>query len=176
MLKKIPRPFFIIDHYFYPILAAIIVLIVLLLLNNADGLSLGDWVILAALVVLFALVWWVLRPRQSKNVLSNATAMMREIRHSHKHALIAFESEFCLKSMLLRWQAGRLQAMHHKNFTVYRISVNREPGRTLFKQFDGHITPTYVLVDPKGNVVTSSAVLLPKDRVMYAVTRPPQPT
>jgi thioredoxin-related protein len=168
MLKKIPRPLFLIDHFFYPILAIVVVLIVETLLG-VDGLSLGDLAILVALVALFALVWWRFHFRESKNLPVNATALMREIKHSHKHALLAFESEFCPKSLALGGQVMRLEKGHPKDFRIYRISVNKEPGRTLFQQFDGRITPTYVLVDTKGDVVKKWSLLLPAERVLYAV-------
>src|SRR5690349_1150335 len=114
MLKKIPRPLFLIDHFFYPILAAAVVLIAYAALN-ADGLSLSDAAILLALVAIFALVWWRFHLRQSKHLPVNATAMMREIKHSHKHALLAFESEFCPKCMTLGGQVSRLEKSQPKD-------------------------------------------------------------
>jgi thioredoxin-related protein len=168
MLKKIPRPLFVIDHFFYPILAVIITVLVFARLN-ADGLSLGDAAALVALIAIFGLVWWLLRPRQTKNLPVNAISFMREVKHSHKHALLAFESEYCPKCMVLGGQVLRLEKSHPKDLKIYRLSVNREPGRTLFDQFDGRITPTYVLVDSKGNVVMEWPLILPANRVMYAV-------
>src|SRR5437762_1712231 len=108
MLKKIPRPLFVVDHFFYPILATIITLLVLARLK-ADGLSLGDLAALVALGVIFLLVWLLLRPRQTKNLPVNAISFMREIKHSHKHALLAFESEYCPKCMALGGQVMRLE-------------------------------------------------------------------
>src|SRR5204862_823777 len=138
---------FLIDHFFYPILAVVVMLIAYAVLNNADGLSIGDAAILLALVAIFALLWWRFHLRESKNLPVNATAFMREIKHSHKHTLLAFESEFCPKCMTLSGQVKRLEKSHPKDLRIYRVSVNKEPGRSLFNQFDGRITPTYVLVD-----------------------------
>jgi thioredoxin-related protein len=168
MLKKIPRPLFLIDHFFYPILVVIVVLVAYAALN-ADGLSLGDAAILLALIAIFAVLWWRFHLRQSKNLPVNATAMLREIKHTHKHVLLAFESEYCPKCMAMGGQVARLEKSQPKDLKIYRVSVNREPGRTLFVQFDGRITPTYVLLDPKGNLVNEWPLVLPAQRVLYAV-------
>ena len=176
MLKKLPRPLFIVDHFFYPILAALIVLVLLLVFaNSPDGVSLADLAILVALIAIFALVWWRFHARQQANVPVNATALLRAIKHSHKPSLIAFESEYCPKCMVLGRQVSRLSEMHLKNMNIYHLSVNKEPGRELFKQFDGRITPTYALVDEKGNLIEDWPLILPVDRVVYTVTRQ-QPT
>ncbi len=168
MLKRIPRPLFLIDHFFYPILAVVVVLIAYAVLN-ADGLSLGDVAILVALAAIFVLVWWRFHLRQSDSVPVNAVALMREIKHSHKHALLAFESEYCPKCMTLGAQVHRIEKTQNKDLRIYRLSVNKEPGRALFKQFDGRITPTYVLLDSKGNVIMDWPLILPAERVLYAV-------
>ncbi len=168
MLKKIPRPLFLIDHFFYPILAVVVVLIVYSALNR-DGFSLGDLAILAALVAIFAAVWWRFHPRQSKHLPVNAVAMTREIKHSHKYVLLAFESEYCPKCMAMGWQVSRLENSQTKDLKIYRLSVNKEPGRTLFEQYDGRITPTYILVDSRGNTVMEWPLVLPAERVLYAV-------
>jgi thioredoxin-related protein len=175
MLKKLPRPLFVVYHYSYPILAAIVVLIAFVLLNT-DGLSLLELVILAVVIGLFVLVWWLFRTRQRKDTPVNATALLRAVKHSHKPALLVFESEFCVTSMLLKRQGAFLERMRPRPLEVYRISVNREPGRTLFKQYDGRITPTYLLIDPQGNVIVRSALVLRKDSVMYNTTRQQQAT
>jgi thioredoxin-related protein len=170
MLKKLPRPLFVVYHYAYPILAAIVVLIALALLN-ADGLNLIEVVILAVLIGLFVLGWWLFHTRQGKDTPVNATALLRAVRHSHKPALLVFESEFCVTSMLLKRQGSFLEKMRPRTLEIYHLSVNREPGRTLFRQYDGRITPTYVLIDPQGNVVVRSTLVLRKDSVMYNTTR-----
>jgi thioredoxin-related protein len=175
MLKKLPRPLFIVYHYSYLILAAIVVLIAFALLNS-DGLTLLELVILAAVIGLFVLVWWLFRTRQRKDTPVNATALLRAVKHSHKPALLVFESEFCVTSMLLKRQGSFLERMRPRPLEVYRVSVNREPGRALFKQYDGRITPTYILIDPQGNVIVRSALVLRKDSIMYNTTRQHQAT
>lgn len=175
MLKKLPRPLFIVYHYAYPILATIVVLVAFALLN-ADGLNLVELGVLIALIGVFVLIWWLFRTRQRKDTPVNATALLRAVRHSHKHALLVFESEFCVTSMLLRRQGSFLERMRPRPLETYRLSVNREPGRTLFAQYDGRITPTYILIDPQGNVVVRSALVLRKDRVLYNTTRQQQAT
>jgi len=144
-------------------LTAILVLLVLLLLNT-DSLTMVG--ILAAIIVVFGLAWVGLRARQSDDLPVNATAVMRTIKHHHKPALLVFVSEFSLGSMLLGSSAARLEGSQPKDFKVYRMSINREPGRALFDQFGGRVTPMYVLVDGKGNKVDAWTFVLPKDRVM----------
>ncbi len=174
MLKKIPRPFFWVVNSFALIPIALIILIVLYAVRNAaDGMSLIDWGVLVALVVLMALLWWVLHARAASGLPVNATALLRAVKHSHKYALLAFESEFCPLSMLLGWQANRLEKNHPKDLVVYRLSVNREPGRALFKQYEGRATPTYILIDPHGDVVKEWAYVLPAGRVANQIMQRP---
>ncbi len=169
MLKRIPRPLFLINYFFYPILAVIVVLVVFFRLNADNDLSLEDLGILAALVALFALVWWRFHAQQSKGLPVNATAMMREIKHNHKYALLAFESEFCPACMTMGVQVSRIENSKPKELTIYRLSVNREPGHSLARQFDVRATPTYILVDPKGSIIMDWPIVLPAQRILYAV-------
>lgn len=172
MLKRIPRALFIPDRFAYPILASLVVLVLLIVFaSSPDGLTVTDLAILVVLIAVFALVWWRFHARQNRNLPVNATALLRAIKHSHKPALIAFESEYCPKCMVLGRQLSRLSDMQIQNMTIYHLSVNREPGRTLFAQFDGRITPTYALVDAKGNLIDEWPLILPIDRVIYSVTR-----
>jgi thioredoxin-related protein len=171
MLRKIPRALFFPDRFAYPILAVLIVLLLFLAFaNSADGLTLADLGILIGLTALFVLVWWRFHARPSHNLPVNATALLRAIKHSHKPALIAFESEYCPKCMVLGRQLSRLSDMHLQHMTIYHLSINKEPGRALFQQFDGRITPTYALVDEKGNLIEEWPLILPIDRVVYSVT------
>jgi thioredoxin-related protein len=172
MLRKLPRALFIPDRFAYPILSALIVLVLLLIFaNSPDGLTVADLGILIGVIAVLALVWWRFHARPTRNVPINATALLRAIKHSHKPALIAFESEYCPKCMILGRQLSRLNDMQLQNMTIYHLSVNKEPGRALFQQFDGRITPTYALVDTKGNLIEEWSLILPIDRVIYSVTR-----
>jgi thioredoxin-related protein len=172
MLRRLPRALFIPDRFAYPILSALTVLVLLLIFaNSPDGLTVADLGILVGVMAVLALVWWRFHARQTRNVPINATALLRAIKHSHKPALIAFESEYCPKCMVLGRQLSRLSDMQLSNMTIYHLSVNREPGRALFRQFDGRITPTYTLLDAKGNLIEEWPLILPIDRVIYSVTR-----
>ncbi len=174
MLKSILRSFFVVSRFSYVIFSVLILLIVLIALN-VDGLSLGDLGILIVLIAVFGLIWWRLHARESDDLPVNATALLRAAKHSHKHALLVFESEFSLFSMIFGVSAARLEATQPKDFNVYRVSVIKEPGRTLFSQFEGRLTPAYVLIDPKGNKVGEWTFALPTERVKNAITSQ-QPT
>jgi thioredoxin-related protein len=173
MAHYLRRFFLLIDHNLYPIIAVAVVLIALIALNSTEGLSVIDLVILVALIAVFVLVWWLFRMRESKNVLTNATAQLREIKHAHKYALLAFQSEFCVKSMTLGRQVLQLEKTHPKNVTIYRVSVNKQPGKALAAQYEIGTTPAYVLIDPKGNMVKSWSLMLPADNVTSMVNQQP---
>ncbi len=174
MLKKIPRPFFWVLNSFALIpLALIILIIVYAVRNAADGMTLIDWVVLVALAVLMGLLWWLLHARAASGLPVNATALLRAVKHSHKYALLAFESEFCPLSMTLGRQANRLEKHHPKDLVVYRLSVNREPGRALFAQYNGRATPTYILIDHNGELVKEWTFVLPARRVANQITQRP---
>ncbi len=174
MLKKIPRPFFWVFNSFALIPIALIILIVVYAVRYAaDNMSLIDWGVLLALVVLMILLWWALHARAARGLPVNATALLRAVKHSHKYALLAFESEFCPLSMTLGRQAGWLEKHHPKDLVVYRLSVNHEPGRTVFKQYNGRATPTYILIDPHGEVVKEWTFVLPAGRVANQIAQRP---
>lgn len=174
MLKKIPRPFFWVFNSFVLIPIALIILIVIYAVRNAaDGMVLLDWLVLVAVVALMTLLWWLLHARPASDLPVNATALLRAVKHSHKHALLAFGSEFCPVSIMMGKAASDLEKRHPKDLVVYRLSVNREPGRTLFRQYHGRATPTYILIDPHGDVVKEWTFVMPAGRVSSQLTQHP---
>jgi thioredoxin-related protein len=166
--KKLPRPLSMTGAFLYPVMAAIIILVLLFVLA-ADELSLADWGILILAGALMFLIWWRFHARPSKEVPLNATSFIREAKHSHKYTLIALESEYCPNCMISEPRVKRLEENPPPNLKVYRVTIQREPGRSLFKQFGGRMTPTYVLLDRHGEVVEDWVLALPVERVMYAV-------
>src|SRR5947209_6633319 len=168
MAQVARRLLLLIDHYLYLVLAALIVLVTFFVFN-ADGLSLLDGVILIGLILAFTGLWWAFRMREGDNVLTNATATLRAIKHSHKHALLAFHSEFDATSMIIGRRVLKFEREQPKNVIIYRLSVNKEPGKTLAAQYHVGVTPSYVLLDPKGNVVKTWSMALPADSVNRAV-------
>jgi thioredoxin-related protein len=85
--------------------------------------------------------------------------------------MVALESEFCLSSTTVGARLSALEAAHPDKFQIYALSIFKEPGKRLFKQYKGRVTPTYVLLDPRGKVVMNWPLVLPVEKVSYAVTQ-----
>jgi hypothetical protein len=165
MLRNIPRQFVFLAIYGYLFVAAAVVVAALLLLNTENSLFV-NLAIVAAVVAGLALVWWLRHPRLKPQAL-DAAGLLREAISKEPYVLLAFESEYCGTCMAI---SGRITQLDNiKGLKIYRLSVNREPGQTLFKKYDGRITPTYVLLNDRGEVVQDWPVVLPIDRVLYAV-------
>jgi thioredoxin-related protein len=165
MLRKLPRQFVFLAIYGYLFAAALIVVAALLLLNTENSLF-ANLVIMATIMIALGLIWWLRHPRLKPQAL-DAAGLLREAISKGPYVLLAFESEYCGTCMAI---SGRITQLDNtKGLKIYRLSVNKEPGRTLFKKYDGRITPTYVLLNDRGEVVQDWPVVLPIDRVLYAV-------
>jgi hypothetical protein len=138
---------------------------------GTDGYTWLDAAIIAAFAVLLVGLWWRFHARQSANVPDSSEALLQSITQSGKFAMLAFESEFCLSSTTLGMKLSELEKKHPEQFQVYALSVLKDPGRELFKQFQGRVTPTYVLLDGSGQVVMDFPLILPVERVIYAVNQ-----
>ncbi len=168
LLKALPRPLFILNYYAYLVMAVIIVLLAVALLAS-DGLSLFDLVVLLGLIAVFGLGWWFLHPQESAD-LPAAFQTAHESERSYPYTLLAFESEYCPICMTMgRQQLTQLEAKQPDSLKIYRVSVNKDPGQSLFRQFDGRATPTYVLLDADHKVLMEWPLVLPIERILYAV-------
>ena len=156
-------------HSFLATLIAGTVLVAVLL--GLNGFSLADGLIVAGLVVAAALLWGRLHARQSAGLPTSSSEFLHTLSHERKYSLLAFESEFCLASVGVGKQLRDLEAAHPDRFQMYCLSVHQDPGKTLFQRYDGMVTPTYVLLSPDGDVVMEWPLVLPIQRVTYAVTR-----
>lgn len=166
MLKKLPRQVWLVGIYGYVVVAVVVVLVALVLLTQ-DNVSWLDVGLVVSVVALFTLVWWRAHPRLSVNVPPTGGDLLWQIGHSGKYTLLAFESEYCAMCMTVGARVDHLSEVD--GLDVYRLSVNSEPGRSLFHQYDGRMTPTYVLVNPRGERVQEWVVALPIERILYAV-------
>jgi thioredoxin-related protein len=168
-MQRLPDPILIpLNRYGYLTLPAIPLLIVLLLLGR-DGFSLVDLGIIGAAVLLLVVFWSRTHARQSPNALENRDTLMSTIEETGKYALLAFESEFCLSSTTVGKRLMELEMAHPEKFQIYSFSILSAPGKELFKEMNGRVTPTYVLLDTKGKVVMDWPLVLPVERVVYEV-------
>ncbi len=169
LLRKIPRPLFIVNYYAYPIMAALVVLVSAAVLNS-NGVSLLGLGVPVLVVLVFSLIWWRLHARQSADLPTTANDSLPEIWRSQPYTLLAFESEYCPVCMTMARQVSRLEVMPLDSLKIYKVSVNKDPGRNWFEMFDGRATPTYVLLNSEGQVVMDWSLVLPVERILYAVT------
>ncbi len=170
MSKLLYRLFVIINQYGFlsvPVPALILLAVIL----GLDGYTLGDGFVIGAAAATLALFWWRFHARQTANVPDNTDALQETINQNGKYALLAFESEFCLSSTTVGQRLAKLETMYPEKFQIYSLSVRKDPGKELFQQYEGRVTPTYVLLDPEGKEVMNWPLVLPVDRVTYAVTQ-----
>ncbi len=165
MLRKVPRQLIVFYIYGYLFVAAAILVAALLLLNT-DNLLIADVGIVALIALGLGLIWWWRHPRLAQEPRAPDN-LLREAVGKEPYTLLTFESEYCMTCMAI---SGRINQLDNiKGLKVHRLSVNTEPGKTLFKKYDGRLTPLYVLLNAQGEVVQDWPVILPIDRVLYAV-------
>lgn len=168
MIKKLPRWVFVVNWYGLFLVIAAVVLLVLAILG-ANGLDAVDLVVVAAILGAFAVYQQRRHLRQSPFLADDAASLMGKIRKSHKFVLLAFESEYCPMCLSAGNRVARLEALANEDFQVYRLSIQKEPGRTLYTRYDGRLTPTYILIDSAGNVIQDWPMVLPVERITYAL-------
>ncbi len=169
-MSRLPRPLLIPINWFGFITMPIAGVVVLGLLLGLDGFSVFDAVIIGGLIIVSGLLWWRYHARESFNVPQDSQSVMTEIRETGKYAMIAFQSEFCLSSTQVGQRLKELETNYPAKFQIYEMSILKDPGRELFQGFGGRVTPTYVLLDPRGNVVMDWPLVLPVERVAYTVS------
>jgi thioredoxin-related protein len=173
-MDKVPRLLVtVFSTYAFVSLPASVVVIAVLVLG-LDGYSTTDFGILGALlvgVIGFGVFWRQFHARQSANVPETADKLMESIQANGKYAVLAFESEFCLASTTVGQRLAALENAHPDRFQTYSISVLQDPGKGLFQKYGLRTTPTYVLLDKEGKVVDDFPLVLPVERVIYAVTQ-----
>jgi len=167
---RLPRLLLIPINYFGWITIPVAVVIVVGALLGLDGFSAFDAVIVICLILVSGLLWWRYHARQSFNAPQNSQAVKDEIRQTGKYAMIAFQSEFCLSSTNVGQRLKALEDSYPAKFQIYELSILKDPGRELFQEYGGRVTPTYVLLDPRGHVVMDWPLVLPVERVAYTVS------
>lgn len=168
-MEKLPTPLRVfINHYGF-LSVPLIPLAILAYFLSRNGWDVTDGIILIAAVALF-FVWWLTQhARQSANAPVDTPTLLNEIGQSGKYAMLAFESEFCISSTTVGKRLSELETAHPDTFQIYEISILKDPGKDLFKQYEGKVTPTYVLLNPEGKVMMEWPLVLPVERVTYAL-------
>jgi hypothetical protein len=152
----------------YP-MTGVMLLMMAAMLFGGDGWNGGEILTIVALGLVGVATWWVLKFRPTPDVPDSAAVLESTLRASRQYTLLAFESEYCPICTASDVYVRRLEAIAEPGLTVLRLSVQREPGRTLFKQHDGRLTPAFVLLGPDGKAVQDWLIVLPIDRVLFAV-------
>ncbi len=158
-----------VNHFSFIVSAVFVLLLDALL--GVRGNPVVALLMMPILILLVLMVWTTSHARQSPDVPARTDDFLDRLKQTGKYALLAFESEFCLTSTLVGRQLLDLEKAQPEKFQVYSLSVLKDPGKVLFEQFEGRITPTYVLLDDKGNVVMDWPLILPIERVIYAVEK-----
>lgn len=170
MSKVFGSLYLIVSRFGYPIVTSFLVLVGALL-SGRDGYSAIEILILAALVGVAIVIWALFHARQSANVPDNAPALFANVRGSGKYAMLAFESEFCIASMSVGKRLAALETTYPDTFQLYSLSVFKSPGKELFEKYKGRTTPTFVLIDPDGEMVMNWPLILPIEHVSYEIQR-----
>jgi hypothetical protein len=170
-IKSFPRQvfWFSIVSMFMPYTAIMIIAGVLLSQDGALQLF-PDVLVFIAISVITAGIWWVLHMRQQANTPPSENDFLTMLKRTNKYSLLAFESEYCALCLTTGNRVNELESFDPEHLNVYRLSVTQEPGGTLFRRFEGRMTPTYILLDPGGHVMEEWALALPIQRVKYRLT------
>ncbi|MEP7288479.1 MAG: hypothetical protein ABI947_22230 [Chloroflexota bacterium] len=168
-MQRLPRwliiPF---NHYAFIFVPAGAIFAAILLVLMGGSVPLG-WTIIALTAVGFSVVWLKFHARETAGLPDNAPDLLREIERSGKYTLLAFESEFCLASTTVGQRLANLEAENPNRFRLYSLSVLKNPGKVLFERYKGRVTPTYVLLNPQGELMMEWPMVLPIERVLYTV-------
>jgi thioredoxin-related protein len=159
-----------INHYGYITLIVLPAAVIALLLG-IGGYNTLDLVVVAVLAIVVVAIWSRIHARQSPNAPRTTEALTEKIEQNGKYAMVALESEFCLSSTTVGARLSELEAAHPDKFQIFSLSIFKDPGKRLFEQYKAKVTPTYVLLDPHGKVVMDWPLVLPVEKVTYAVTQ-----
>jgi thioredoxin-related protein len=157
------------NHYGFLSIPALPI-VVLLLLLGLDGFTVADTVIIGVVFVAMLVFWSRTHARQTADAPKNATSLMDSIKQSGKYAMLALESEYCLSSTSVGKHLMELESTYPEDFQILSLSIFKAPGKDLFKEHSCRVTPTYLLIDPEGKVVMDYPLVLPVERIKYAVT------
>jgi thioredoxin-related protein len=168
-MEKLPTPLRILINQYGFVTVPIVPLLILGIILGQNGWSFTDAAIMGAVLALIVVWWWTQHARQSANAPASTPSLLNEIGQSGKYAMLAFESEYCISSTTVGRRLSELESTHPDKFQIYELSIFKEPGKDLFKQYDGKVTPTYVLLNPEGQVMMEWPLVLPVERVTYAL-------
>jgi len=167
-IAKLPRAVFWLNHYTY-VVVAVLIMITAAVLLGVDGFTWVDVILMGAIVGLAVVIQRAARPVQSADVPDQLEMLEAQLANSDRLTLLAFESEYCPTCMVTNPMLLKLEESGDPALRVMRLSIQHEPGLSLFKKFDGRMTPTFVLLDRRGNVLMDWLLTLPVNRVLFEV-------
>jgi thiol-disulfide isomerase/thioredoxin len=167
-VTKLPRNFFLWNHYTY-VVVAVAVFIASALILGTDGFALIDVLLIALVVTLSIVIQRVARPLPTAGLPDDADALVCQLSHSDRVTLLAFESEYCPTCMITNPMLLKLEQTNDPTLRVIRVNIQNELGMNLFKRYDGRMTPTFVLLDKRGHVLMDWILTLPVNRVLFEV-------
>lgn len=168
-MERLPTPLLLaVNRYGYLSLLLLPALI-LVLLFGIEGYTTFELIVALAIGIAVVSFWWLTHARQTPNVPNSTPRFLDLIRQRQQYTVLALESELCLSSTQVGKQLEALEKAYPERFQLYALSIFQEPGREMYKEFEGRFTPTYVLLNPKGEVLMNFPLVLPVERVIYAV-------
>lgn len=169
LVRLIPRPVMVLNYFSYLMpVAALIALVLFFGLNNQQ-IDPIDLVAVAAVVVGAVLLYPIVKPKKTSVEGQTPSSVLDTIQNGGNYTLIAFESDYCASCMTMDSRISGLEAEPPEGLNIMRLIIQREPGRELFKKFDGRMTPTYMLFDKQGKLMEEWVLALPMQRVLYAI-------
>jgi thioredoxin-related protein len=168
-MERLPTPLRILINQYGFITVPIVPVLLLAVILGQNGWTVTDVAILAAVMLAIFVWWWTQHAHQSTNAPASTPSLLNEIERSGKYAMLAFESEFCISSTTVGKRLSELETAYPNKFQIYELSIFKDPGKDLFKQYIGRVTPTYVLLNPEGQVMMEWPLVLPVERVAYAL-------
>jgi thiol-disulfide isomerase/thioredoxin len=168
LVTKLPRNFFLWNHYTYVVVVVGVLLFAASYLGS-DGFTWMDVALMAAILVLAIAIQRAARPIQTTNLPDQAEALTEQLTHSDRLTLLAFESEYCPTCMVTNPTLLKLEEANDPALRVVRLNIQNELGMSMFKKYDGRMTPTFVLLDKRGNVLMDWILTLPVNRVLFEV-------
>jgi thioredoxin-related protein len=145
--------------------------VIIALLLGIGGYTLVDAAIIVLMAVGVYALWWKIHARETPNIPNTSDSFMESLQRNGKYAMLAFESEFCLSSSNVGSRLAELEKEYPERFQIYALSIFKNPGKEMYDWYRCRVTPTYILLDPNGKVVMDWPLVLPVERVSYAVSQ-----
>ena len=153
------------NHRAYPVGVAIMLGLMTVLLA-ANGVQIADVIVLAVLLVIAFVVWYLLVSRQTEAT-DDVAAFRRSIANGRVPIIVQFFSKYCVGCLAVKPVIDQLEKDVEGRLQIIRLDIDDEPGKSLVKEFDVVYTPTFVYFSPDGEKLRDSTFILDRARVMY---------